>query len=363
MYKTSEGDSPLRSDPLVSVVMPCYNSEAYLEQAIESILGQSLQDLELIVVDDNSTDDSVRLIEQFVGRTVRLIRHPANMGISRSLNDGIRASCADFIARMDSDDISDRHRLEEQVEVMLSDPRIAVLGTGVNVVDQDGNFIYCHINPTEDSTIRESFGSTFPIWSGSQMWRMSKLREAGLFDERVPVCEDLELTLRLCLVGKTGNVRRPLYTYRKNTSGAFNLSQKSQIQMVTLARRVFILKNRNAWRDLDRLYDRASAHYRRTRSVKDDQSPARNRLHYYISLALTSLVYGKRSDAMAYLKKARGSNPNLSDRLLLWALRFIPLPTLGMLFRLNRLAKKYFFILSAGDVLAYIRSQDIARPI
>lgn len=340
--------------PLISVVMPCYNCESYIEEAIKSILNQSFQDFELIIIDDNSTDGSVSLIERYVSEKVRLIRHTTNMGISRTLNDGIRVSNGDFIARMDSDDIADVHRLEEQVNAMLSDKDLTVLGTGVNVVDESGNFIYYHINPTEDADIRKAFASTFPIWPGSQMWRRNKLYEAGLFDERIPGSEDLELTLRLCLVGTARNLRSPLYTYRKNAAGEATLSVKSLMERVILARKAFILKNENDRERLNKLYDDIMVHYQKTRSRQKNLVSTRNKYNYSISVALMSLLYGNRDRAKKYLSKARELDSKAIGSLVLSVLIIFPPSIVHLLFKLNRVGKKYFYILCAGNASRYL---------
>jgi len=96
--------------PKVSVVMPCYNEEKNIEKAIKSILKQSFQDYELIIVDDCSTDNSVEIIKRFDSNKIRIIKKDKNTGVSDSLNIGIKQSKSDIIARMDADDISLKKR-------------------------------------------------------------------------------------------------------------------------------------------------------------------------------------------------------------------------------------------------------------
>ncbi len=117
--------------PSVSVVMPVYNAEDYLEESVESILGQSLRDFEFIIIDDGSTDESPKILDQYqeLDSRVRVLHEP-NSGIAASLNLAIRMAAGKYIARMDADDISLPNRLARQVEFMEGRPEVGVCGTG-----------------------------------------------------------------------------------------------------------------------------------------------------------------------------------------------------------------------------------------
>ena len=103
------------NNPLVSVVMPVYNREMYVGAAIESILGQTFTDFELIIVDDGSTDQSVAIIQGYRDPRIRLIRFSQNKGVSAARNVGNHEARGEFIAVMDSDDIALPKRLEKQL--------------------------------------------------------------------------------------------------------------------------------------------------------------------------------------------------------------------------------------------------------
>ena len=130
--------------PQVSVVMPVYNGERYLAEAIASILGQTYADFEFIIVDDGSTDGSAEIICEFVERDSRIqfIRLDRNMGHATARNNGISVASGKYVANMDCDDVCLPDRLRRQVNFLESNPNIDVLGSNLMVVDQDLRFRY-----------------------------------------------------------------------------------------------------------------------------------------------------------------------------------------------------------------------------
>lgn len=129
---------PPERHPLVSVIMPVRNAEAYLAEAVLSILEQSWQNLELIIVDDGSTDNSLDVIRGFSDPRIRLLKNGRHPGISAATNTGIADSRGDYIALMDADDISLPERLEAQLTFLENNGDISVLGTASQVIDREG---------------------------------------------------------------------------------------------------------------------------------------------------------------------------------------------------------------------------------
>src|SRR5690242_1454586 len=115
------------ADVLLTVLMPVYNAERFLREAIDSILAQSLQQFEFLIIDDGSTDSSVDIIRSYTDSRIRFIQNERNLGISATLNKGIELSKTELIARMDADDISYPTRLEKQYQYFLTHPDCALL--------------------------------------------------------------------------------------------------------------------------------------------------------------------------------------------------------------------------------------------
>ena len=121
-------------NPLVSVVMPVYNAQKYLNKAIDSILAQTYKDFEFIIINDGSTDNSLQIIKKYQKKDKRIIvKNKKNKGIVAALNDGIKLSRGKYLARMDADDISLPSRFEVQVNFMEKNSKIGVCGTWVEV--------------------------------------------------------------------------------------------------------------------------------------------------------------------------------------------------------------------------------------
>jgi glycosyltransferase involved in cell wall biosynthesis len=127
----------VNSEPLVSVVLPCYEAERFLAQALGSLLGQTYGRLEVLAIDDGSGDGTAAILEEFAAhdQRVRVLRNPENQGVIRTLNRGVAEARGEIVARMDADDVAARTRIERQVEVLASRPEIDLVGTGVEVVD------------------------------------------------------------------------------------------------------------------------------------------------------------------------------------------------------------------------------------
>lgn len=123
--------------PLISVVMPTYNSERYIEESINSILSQTLSDFELIVVDDNSTDHTLEVLLSYTDQRIKIVDGPCK-GISAALNIGLDIANGKYIARMDSDDISMPDRFQKQVNFLNSHPEIGLCGTFAEAFSPNG---------------------------------------------------------------------------------------------------------------------------------------------------------------------------------------------------------------------------------
>ena len=177
--------------PMVSVVMAVYNEELYLQQAIESILNQSLDDFEFVIVNDGSTDRSAEIIRSYNDSRIRLLNQE-NRGLTRSLNRGIKEARGGMIARMDADDISEPKRLEMQVEFLEANPDYVLVGTNVWIMTDDGEIIRKSNYPVNDEGVRQVLLHTdySPFCHSSVMFRKDAAMKCGLYDERLATCQD-----------------------------------------------------------------------------------------------------------------------------------------------------------------------------
>lgn len=204
-----------RNDPLVSVIMPAYNAEKYVGFAIQSILEQTYKDLELIVINDCSTDDTKSVIQTYLEKDerVRLIDNPHNMKIARSLNRGIESSKGKYIARMDADDWSYPYRIEKQVELMENDPEIVLCSGNMEICDKDMVVKSKSNMPQEHEKIMKVILQYNPMVSPAMMWKKETSLEVNGFMEDT-ITEDYMFVLDMSTKGLLINLNDTLIKYR-----------------------------------------------------------------------------------------------------------------------------------------------------
>ncbi|MBK7946176.1 MAG: glycosyltransferase [Flavobacteriales bacterium] len=203
------------SAPLVSVVMPVFNAERFLREAITSILEQRFTDLEFILINDGSTDGSAAIIASFTDPRITVITQ-ANQGISAALNTGIAAARGGFIARMDADDVSHPDRIAQQVAFLQAHPDIGMLGTWATVEDEHGNRTGELEHPTDDARIRYALLFDSPFVHPSMMVRGALFQRTGGYDSDPAIFEDHDLWSRMILHTRAANL--PAHLLR-STSG------------------------------------------------------------------------------------------------------------------------------------------------
>src|SRR5260370_151977 len=143
------------SSPPVSMLMSVFNGEAFLPQALESILGQTFGDFEFIIIDDGSTDTTAQILSDYAKQDERVrVFNQGNKGRAASLNDGIDLARAEYIARMDADDIALPHRLKEQIRFMERHPEVGLLGGAVELIGPEGQVLAEVRPPLDASQIR-----------------------------------------------------------------------------------------------------------------------------------------------------------------------------------------------------------------
>jgi glycosyltransferase involved in cell wall biosynthesis len=213
--------------PKVSVVMPVYNGEKYLTEAIESILGQTFQDFELIVADDGSTDKTVSIIKTFSDRRLIHLRL-SHRGLVPTLNDGVRVARGEYIARMDADDIALPTRLAEQVSFLDAHRQVVVIGSHVATIDGDGRETGTYTYPPENSVdIKRYLRKGNAFIHPTTMFRKEAFLSVGGYRKYLHA-EDYELWTRLLSKGEMVNSDHPLLRYRVHAN---SVTRKNRMRM------------------------------------------------------------------------------------------------------------------------------------
>ncbi len=243
--------------PLVSVVLTSYNHAVYLPQAVESVLGQTLQEIEVVALDDASTDGSQDILLGYRDR-IRVVLHESNRGTYATLNEGIALTSAPYIAILNSDDVWLPQKLEKQVEVIESDPRIGLVHTGFRVIDAEGNpvrgnplGIRFHPNPQGDLLADLLMRNLFI--TSSVLLRREGVERCGGFAEHLFGMGDWDLWLRLAEHYQVGYVPEALTLYRLH--GRNTMYQRERmladdlwIHEERIRKRVPELLRRDGWR-------------------------------------------------------------------------------------------------------------------
>lgn len=276
--------------PAISVVMPIYNAARWLSTALDSILGQTFADFELVAVNDGSTDGSLGILQTYAARDprVRIISRP-NTGIIGALNDGLAAARGQFVARMDADDESAPDRFRQQIEAFRADPDLVALGSAVTFMDGNGNSVQFCPRPLLHADIERDLlaGDGGAMIHPAVMFRTDAVRRVGgyrMLNPKAQYFEDLDLFLRLARVGRLANLAAPLLRYRIHSS-SINFSHNPARQ----ALRMEVLREACAVRNLPFPPP----------SLSDDdlhRDPARHAREW----AVTSLAYGSRRVAVRH---------------------------------------------------------------
>lgn len=238
------------SAPRVSVAMSVYNGEAYLEEALWSIRGQTFGDFEFLIVDDGSTDGSAEILRTHAAadRRLRIITQ-ANAGLGEALNRAIAAARGEYVARMDADDVSRPGRLAAQVAYLDAHQGCAFAGTGYVVIDGAGRPCGGCQPADRPRRLRERILSSTgnPVCHGSVMLRAAALRSLRPV-YRLRYSQDFDLWVRLLTEWDAGMVSSPLYLYREHGAGVHG---RSDLTARRLAQRRVVLA---LWRE-GRLFD------------------------------------------------------------------------------------------------------------
>ena len=221
----------------VSVIMPVYNAEKHVEEAVNSILNQTYKEFELIIIDDCSTDSSYKLLQTLAAKDerIKLYKNTKNSRIAYTLNRALSIASGEYVARMDADDIALPSRFDVQLRYLKNHPEIAMVGTGIYYIDDSGNIIGHRDSICGSSLIEKIIELRSPLAHPTWMFHKKELENIGGYREVVPA-EDYDVLLRLHFCGiRFDNVPEKLLKYRLshgNTAFQAGLKQRKAFNYV-----------------------------------------------------------------------------------------------------------------------------------
>ena len=203
------------NQPLVTIIIPCYNTERFVVETIESCLKSSYQNLEILVIDDGSTDNSAQLIKNIANKnpTVQYI-YQKNKGLSSARNTGIDSAKGDFLMFLDADDLIYQNKIKIQVDFLQKNPKYDLLASGFARTDERGKLLYD--SPAKEKQIDLSdmvTSSQFPVHTA--LIRKAAIKNTGYFDTSLRAAEDWDYWCRMLIKGhQMYRLAQPLCTYR-----------------------------------------------------------------------------------------------------------------------------------------------------
>ncbi len=217
--------------PKVSILMTTYNAGSYLQEAIQSVLTQSLTDWELVIVDNASTDGSTANLDHLDTR-IRYIKLESNVGRTPALNIGLSACTGVYVAILDADDLSHPSRLEIQSYFLDMNIEHSLIGGEYETIDDDGKRIEIHRCGASPKDLETSFCYSNEVAHSTVMYRRLLALESGGYDESFPYAQDFEMTLKLMKLGKIEILHECLSSIRIHQNSETNKNQLTKTRLL-----------------------------------------------------------------------------------------------------------------------------------
>ncbi len=223
--------------PLISVVIPVYNGEKTIQETIKSVLNQTFQSLELIIVNDGSNDETLKVISIIKDPRIKVFSYP-NAGLSATRNRGLAHATGEYISFIDADDLWTPDKLEAQLKVLQENPQAAVAYSWTDWIDEFGQFLRRGTSMSVNGDVYAKILLIDFIASGSNtLIRRQALTEVGGFDESLTHSEDWDLWMRLAKRYHFAAVSSPQILYRKSSnSWSCNIAQMEEAGLQIIER-------------------------------------------------------------------------------------------------------------------------------
>lgn len=229
--------------PKISILLPIFNAENYLKEALESILNQSFNNWELVAVNDSSTDRSLEILKHYQTKDKRISFFSVRKqnSLADVLNLGLEKCVGKYIIRMDADDIMLSNRLSLQFEFMEQHPEVVVCGGQIQFIDSKGIEIGFRSYALDDDRLRKTFFLFSPFAHPATIIRKESLEKVGGYENNLQKVEDIMLWFKLAKVGKFANIPQTVLKYRI-TDNSQSLSNKYEHYLLTYKLRKQVIK-------------------------------------------------------------------------------------------------------------------------
>jgi len=238
----------MKKEPFITVFTPNYNCAGFISETIESIINQTYENFEYIIIDDLSTDESWKIIQNYADKDkrIRIYRNKKKLGIAKTRNKGFkkRSPKSKYFVIIDSDDVSLKNRIGIQIRFLEDNPSYGLVGSNVIIINENSKIIGFREFPSTNNEIRKHFIPFNPIAQSSVILRDEVINQIGFYDENFNGCEDYEYWLRVAIDWKLYNLKKPLIKYRvSKTQFKYNSLKKTIKDGIVIQNKAIYLYN------------------------------------------------------------------------------------------------------------------------
>ena len=210
--------------PTVSVIMSVYNGERYLQKAVASILHQTFEDFEFIIINDGSTDESREILESYDDDRIVLLQQK-HTGLTKSLRAGFSLARGDYVARIDADDLAKPERLEKQLKFLRKHPKVMLVGSNCYNIDENGRVLSITDLPVDEVQIKWNLLFYNCLRHSTVMFRRKEVDNLGGYNTAIPYAQDYDLWMRIAGTYSVANLKEPLVYLRVPREGTITFDK------------------------------------------------------------------------------------------------------------------------------------------
>ena len=198
----------------MSVVMTVFNGEKYLNESLRSLLNQVMEDWDLVVVENGSSDSTAEILSKYTDPRIRVINLPENIGRTPALNVAVVNASAEYVAVLDADDLSHPLRLKQQIEFLDAHPDVGLVGSWAEFIDEVGLFVSLKKSPISHQEIVQAMATRNPIVHSTTMFRRDLMSRIGGYDETLVYAQDFGMLLEFARISRIAVIPEILCSWR-----------------------------------------------------------------------------------------------------------------------------------------------------
>lgn len=239
MNKDSERSKIYKSDPLVSILLNCYNADQFIFKAIDSVLRQSYTNWELIIWDDGSTDNTLKILEKYKDKRIHIFKNKKNIGLGKSRIQATKNLKGDLVSIIDADDVFHPNKIYKQVEAFNKNEKISICGTWTKIFDNENNLSHIFASNLDDAQLKKRLKFKNSLPHSSVMYKRALAEKVGWYSDKLEFAQDYDLTIKLINNGSLCVVKEFLtFIYQPNS----NMSKSQSLKRIAIEENIYISK-------------------------------------------------------------------------------------------------------------------------